>query len=320
MNNKVSYDWGELAFGSKKPINSLQGTFIMAPRRMSKKRFTALIKTLLPQGNVVLGIAKEPYVKGLEDQPQFQMLQAQDVQAIINKVNKSGLKQRIVTLHYYQRDITHVLKHLDFRKVILVNGSWYRAFHLRPEFYVLTQRGIPFEKISPFTDETEAKAYPTSIQLPEIPVAGSYTQREMLAIANKAGTHSYDSGGFQIGVSLGRKQGSHYKLLATTHNTVVPYETYAMHHGAAREVNFSPTNDLNHYDTIHAEVGMIIRAQKEHIDLHGTTLFINLLPCPMCARMFTQTDIANFVYSQDHSAGYGLKMLELAGKKIERIV
>ncbi len=275
MSSVLAYDWNELAFGSKKPISSLRGTFIMAPRHMSTKRFTALIKTLLPEGNIILGIAKEPY---------------------------------------------HILKSFDFRKVVLVNGSWYRAFHLRPEFYILMQRGVPFEKVSPFIDEFEAKAYPESIQLSKIPDTGAFTQREMLAIATQVGRHSYDFGGFQIGVSLGRKQGSKYTLLATTYNMVVPYETYAMHHGASRELNFSPPNDLNHYDTIHAEVAMMIKAQKKHFDLRGTTLFINLLPCPMCARMFTQTDIADFVYSQDHSAGYGLKMLELAGKKVERIV
>ena len=142
----------------------------------------------------------------------------------------------------------------------------------------------------------------------------------MLEVAQQAATHSYDFGGFQIGVSLGRKKGSAYQLLATSHNTVVPFETYAMHNGAAREQHFSPMNDLNHYDTIHAEVAMIIKASREHIDLTGTTLFINLLPCPMCARMFTQTDIAEFIYSQHHSSGYGLKMLELAGKKVRRIV
>lgn len=320
MSSKLSFDWGDLAFESKRPINALHATFIMASRQLSKKRFTTLIKTLLPEGNIVLGIAKEPYVEGLEDRPQFQMLQAPDIQLIIDKVNQSGLKQRIAMLHYHQRDITHILKSFDFRKVILVNGSWYRAFHLRPEFYILTQRNVPFEKISPFTDETEAKAYQSSMQLSKIPDTGSFTRHEMLDIANAAGTHSYDFGGFQIGVSLGRKRGSTYKLLATAHNSVVPYETYAMHHGASRELNFSPPNDLNHYDTIHAEVAMMIKAQKERIDLRNTTLFINLLPCPMCARMFTQTDITNFVYSQDHSAGYGLKLLELAGKKVERIV
>jgi len=36
--------------------------------------------------------------------------------------------------------------------------------------------------------------------------------------------------------------------------------------------------------------------------------------------MLSQTDIAEFVYQEDHSDGYAIKMLELAGKKVRRIV
>jgi deoxycytidylate deaminase len=44
------------------------------------------------------------------------------------------------------------------------------------------------------------------------------------------------------------------------------------------------------------------------------------MPCPACARMLSQTDIEEFVYSIDHSEGYAVKMLEAAGKKVRRIV
>ena len=318
--SKHEYSWGELAFGSKKPINQLQAMFIVAPRELSQKRFTQLIKMYLPKGNIVLGIAHEQYIAGLEDRPQFRTLRAGAVQNIIDRVNTSGNKHTITILRYNQRDITFILEKLDFKNVILVNGSWYRAFHMRPEFYTLVQRSTPFEKVSPFADEAEARAYPDAIEFPKIPTSGAFTEDEMLKLAGKAGQRSYDFGGFQIGVSLGHKKGQEYELLATAHNAVVPYETYAMHHGAARETHFSPVNDQNHYDTVHAEIALLVKAQKERIGLHGTTLFINLLPCPMCTRMLTQTDIESIVYSQDHSGGYGLKMLELAGKKVTRKV
>jgi deoxycytidylate deaminase len=316
----LEFDWAGLAFGSKKVVNQLKAVFIAAPRELSLKRFTQIVKTYLPLGNIVLGLSKDEYVEGLEGQPQFRMLRREDVQSIIDKVNASGSKHRIATLDYHQREINYVLEKLDFKKVVLVNGSWYRAFHLRPEFYTLAHRGLPFEKISPFVDESEARQYVADTQLPPLVQKGTFTETEMLALASQAARQSYDFGGFQIGVTLGRKKGSKFQLVATTHNNVVPFETYAMHYGAAREKHFSPTNDLNYYDTIHAEVALIVKAGQERIDLKGTTLFINLLPCPMCARMFAQTDIAEFIYSHDHSDGYGLKMLELAGKKVRRIV
>jgi deoxycytidylate deaminase len=315
----VTFDWNDLAFGSKKPINALKAIFIAAPREMSGARLNQLIKTYLPQGNIVLGIAKEEYIQGFENQPQFKTLRMADVEALVQKVKKAAVKHTLATLTYYQRDTKFILEKLNFKKVLFINGSWKHLFHTLPPYYVLATRGVPYELISPFASEQEARDYATQTQLISVPAKGSFSANEMLAIANQAAMSSYDYS-FQTGVALGRKKGQKYDLLATTFNTVVPFQTYAMHYGATRETNFSPMHDLNHYDTVHAEVMMIIKAQKEKFDLRSTTLFINLLPCPMCSRMFTQTDIAEFVYHQDHSDGYGVVMLEKAGKKVRRIV
>lgn len=315
----MNFDWSDLAFGSKKPVNSLKATFIAAPREMGAARVTQLVKEYLPKGNIVLGLAKEPYVSGFEDQPQFRMLQKQTAQKIIDRVNNSPSKNKIYTLVYFQRELNYLLEKLDFSRAVLVNGSWKYAFHTLPQYFTLTKRGIPHQLVSPFADEEEAKKFESATKLPALPKAGSFTDRGMLELADAAARHSYDYG-FQTGASLGKKKSASYQLLATSFNRVVPYQTYAMHFGASRETNFSPTNDLNHYDTIHAEAGIIIKAQKEKIDLKNTSLFINLMPCPNCARMLSQTDIAEVVYREDHSAGYAVKLLEVSGKKVRRLV
>lgn len=315
----MNFDWNDLAFASKKPLNDLRATFIAAPREMSKVRFTQLVKEYLPKGNIILGLAKEEYVLGFEGQPQFRMLDVQTVQPIIDKVNNSPAKYKIATLAYNQRDLLHVINGLSIRRFIGVRGSWKYSFHTQPPYYALMKKGIPYELISPFASEEEAKEYAAKTKLLTPPTSGMYDEREMLNIATQAAKQSYDYS-FQTGVSLGRKKGKKYELLATAFNPVLPYQTYAMHFGASREVNFSPPHDLNHYDTTHAEVELIIKAGREKINLKGTTLFINLLPCPTCARMLSQTDIAEFVYKEDHSDGYAVKMLELTGKKVRRVV
>jgi deoxycytidylate deaminase len=316
----MNFDWSDLAFGSKKPVKELHAIFITAPREISAARFTQIIKDYLPKGNLVLGISKEDYVLGLESQPQFKMLRPGAVQSIIDKVNTSPSKHKIYTLKYSQRDITHVLEKLNFKNVLLVNGSWYTAFHFRPEYHTLVQNNIPFEKISPFKDEQEAHDYEDSLDIPEKTPSGHYSDIDMLNIANQVAKRSFDYGGFQTGVALGRKKGDKYKLVATAFNAVVPYQTYAMHFGSLREKHLSPPQDLNYYDTIHAEVALINKAQKEKLDIKGTTLFINLMPCPTCARMLSQTDITGIVYSVDHSEGYALKLLASSGKKAIRLV
>lgn len=316
----MNYDWNDLAFGNKKPIRNLNAIFIAAPREISTKRFTQLIKNYLPKGHIVLGLAKEPYVYGLENQLQFKMLQHGTVQSIIDKVNVSGQKHQIYTLSYFQKDFTYVLQKLAFQKVVLVNGSWYKAFHLKPEYYQIAESGLPYEKVSPFTDEAEARKFAEQTILTVPPSTGTFNDATMLKIVDQTARLSYDFGGFQTAVALALKTGNKYKLLTTVHNKVVPYETYAMHYGAARETHFSPHNDLNHYDTIHAETALLIKAQKECLDLRNTTLFINLLPCPTCARALIETDIAEFVYREDHSDGYAIRLFQIANKKTRRIV
>jgi hypothetical protein len=155
----VNFDWNDLAFASKKPLNDLRATFIAAPREMSKVRFTQLVKEYLPKGNIILGLAKEEYVLGFEGQPQFRMLDVQTVQPIIDKVNNSPAKYKIATLAYNQRDLLHVINGLSIRRFIGVRGSWKYSFHTQPPYYALMKKGIPYELISPFASEEEAKEY-----------------------------------------------------------------------------------------------------------------------------------------------------------------
>jgi deoxycytidylate deaminase len=314
----MNHNWAELAFASKKPLNELGAVFIMAPRELSTARIKQLIKTYLPEGNIVFGLAEEDYVLGFEGQPQFKMLKIAQLEDVIEKVNQASPQHKIHTITYAQRDGRFLLEKLRFRKIVLINGSWKHVFHSRPEFYRIAAMHTPYNMVSPFTDEAEARAYADAIIIPLPPVGGIHTEADLMGIAQMAAHASFDYN-MQTGVALARRQADNYELIATSYNGVVPYQTYAMHHGAAREKHFAPMHDLNHYDTNHAEVELIIKAQKQSLDLRGTSLFINLLPCPTCARMFTRTDIQEFIYREDHSDGYAVHTLESAGRVVKRL-
>lgn len=321
---KADFDWSDLAFASKKPIRELNATFIAAPRELSARRLAQLVKRYLPLGNIVIGVAKEPFVLGFEGQPQFRMLQLEDLAEIVGKVRVSSSPNKVYVLSYSQREQKYLFEKNGFKRAVFVNGSWKFMFHTSETFYALTRAGVPYEQVSPFADEQEARDYEVARQ-PELaslatPAAeGPLTEAQMLQAANQASKASYDHS-YQTGVVLGRKADQGYDFVASTFNKVVPFQTYAWHNGPSREVNFSPPGDLNHYDAVHAEVELIVKAADEKIDLDGTTLFINLLPCPSCARMFCETSITEFVYSEDHSAGYAVQLLEKAGKTVRRVV
>ncbi|HSX35163.1 MAG TPA: deaminase [Candidatus Saccharimonadales bacterium] len=330
---KYAFDWAELAFASKKPVRSLKAIFIAAPRELSNERFKQLIKEYLPQGNIVLGIAKEEYIDGFEGQPQFRTLQLKDVQGIVDTINKrKAIRHRIYTLDYFQRELPFLIDELNFSSVVLIRGSWQYMFHTSPAYYRLMQRKITYAMVSPFTDEVEARAYAKKIDLIyerwEIDYfhQDGYSEKGMFELAATAAKLSFDYN-FQTGLAIGRKMRrptdadeQRYEALGVTYNEVVPFSTYAMHYGNVRETHLSPPNDLNYYDTNHAEVDLIVGALKHKLDLAGTILFINLLPCPTCARMLSKTDIEEVIYTVDHSDGYAIKMLEAAGKKVRRVV
>jgi deoxycytidylate deaminase len=328
MTTTFTLDWSDLAFGNKKSVDALNAFFIAAPREMTSARFTQIVKEYLPQGNIVLGLAKEPYVLGFEDQPQFRTFTPRSLggvgQKIIDKVNASPSKHKIYTLSYFQREAKYVYEKLTFRKVLLVNGSWKYAFHTQENYYTLVNRKAVYEMISPFTDEAEAKEYEKRVTkelatlIPKKSKTKTYTEQEMLALAAQVARLSFDYT-FQTGAVIGKKikGGKGYTLLTYGFNKVIPYQTHAMHHGASREKHFSPPNDLNHYDTVHAEIDAIIRAGKEKVDLAGATLFVNLMPCPTCSRAIAETGIAEVIYGLDHSVGYAVDLLQSAGKIVK---
>lgn len=317
---KYDIDWSKLAFGNKKSVKDLHATFISAPREMSSKRFIQLVKEYLPQGNIIVGLAKEEYIDGFDGQPQFRTLQKKDIADVIFKVSNSDSRYKIYTLTYHQREAKYILRELTFKQVIFINGSWLHAFHTRNEFYELTRKSMPFKLVSPFASEDEARNHEAAVDVAvNNPKDKSYTTDELFGLVATVAKQSYDYM-FQAGAVIAKGNNNGYQVLITSYNKVVPYQTYAMHHGASRETNYSPPNDLNHYDTVHAEVDLIIQAQKQKLSLKDTTLFINLMPCPTCSRMLVNTDIQHIVYQQDHSEGYAIKMLESAGKTVTRIV
>ncbi len=310
-------NWSDITQSEINLLNSLDATFIAAPRVVSDARLLQMIKKYLPKGNIVLGVANENYILGFENQPQFSTLKIANDHKLISKVNNSNSLNKIAILRYNQSDVSKIYDSVKFQRVILVNGSWLYSFHLRPEYQVLNDNNIPLKFVSPFADEEEMVNYAKKFN-PQIPKPGMLlNDKEMICVANDVAKNSFDNS-FQTGVSLGIKQGEKYILVDSAYNTVVPYITYAWHNGASREKYKCMPGDLNHYDAIHAEVMLILQSQKRRYDTKGSTIFINLLPCPNCAKMLCEFDFDKIVYVHDHSNGYAVELLEKAGKVVRR--
>jgi deoxycytidylate deaminase len=319
-------DWSDIAFTNKSEYKKLKSTFIAAPRDLSSDRFKQLIKTYLPSGNLLIGIAKEDYIDGFDSQPQFRTLDLNKIQPLIDKVNQSKSQNKIYTISYFQRESLNIIDKLKPKKAVFINGSWQYSFHNTPAFYKLVKDNIPYELISPFCDETEARTYANKLSKKLSLIHESIIKQKSLSVneaieaTKQAATASYDHS-YQVGAIIAKKlKTNSYKPLVSSHNQVVPYETYAMHHGSLREKNFSPAKDQNFYDTVHAEMNALLTALKNEIDVKNTSLFINLMPCPTCARNLALSEISEIFYNTDYSDGYSLQILEASGKKVKRVV
>jgi dCMP deaminase len=80
-------------------------------------------------------------------------------------------------------------------------------------------------------------------------------------------------------------------------------------------------NNVTTSDCIHAELNGVLKAAKEGICLKGSTLYVTLSPCEMCAPMIAQVEVARVVYDEVYRDVTGLnKLIYDYGVIVEKFV
>lgn len=322
-------DWSKLSSSKQQNLIAQKSILILGTRDLSAQRIASLAK-LADKSLLIFGHLKEDFISGFEDCPQFSSLKLAKLKASLEslpeknatrsatKTTQAKKHQNISILTYRQTEAKYLLRELNLQAVLIVRGSYQYAFHYTPLFYEINKRNLKYKLLSPFNSQSEAKNYETQIKKSfgglNAKSGKKCSDDKLMNLANQAGKFSFDYT-FQTGAVLAKD--NHFLL--ASHNTVVPFETAMLHFGSSKETHFGPPQDLNFYDTNHAEVELILQAQQQQLDLTGTTLYINLMPCPICARMLARSPIAEIVYQLDHSDGYAFKLLKQAGKKIRRV-
>lgn len=312
------FDWNKLSEKEKKMLAKLSKlTFIPGPVRMSKRRISQL--TSDQQGIVLFGCLKDEEIPGLEGSLQFKPLRISDLKPALKN------EKKVCILEHFHKDIKYIIKELKPSEVLFVNGSWKGQIHYRSEYWKALDVGAKVELISPFVSEKEARRIESEVNSEAVKQEGKmyfktrkYSDKELVRLAKEVAKRSWDWIG-QIGAVLSGNQ----KVLAVAWNRVVPYEAYQMHFGSIREKLQTPAQEMIETQlTNHAEVEILEITRQKKISLKNTWLYINMFPCPVCAKMLSRTEIEGIVYSQDHNLGndIGYKVLSLSGKKLRRIV
>ena len=310
-------DWNKLTDKRKKEIKECKNrVYIMGPVDMSKERVMQLAK--LYKGNIIFGCLKDDEIPDLESSFQFMPLK------LIKLIDILKNNKDISILKHFHKDTKYIIKELEPLRVVFINGSWAGLIHYNSFYWAAVDRNAKIELISPFVNEKEALGYQKGIYKSRIShnklyvKNKKYKQEDLMKLTFKISKYSWDWVG-QIGTILVKKG----RILAATWNRVLPYEAYQMHFGSIREKKQIPSQEMiETHLTNHAECEILETARRERINIKGSSLFINIFPCPVCARVLSRTEIKEIVYTHDHnlSNDIGYKILEMSGKRIKRLV
>ena len=300
------YDWTDLVTAVSNPLEKFGSTFILAPRQISIKRFKQIIKQYLPKGNIILGIAQEEFIQGFEGQPQFRTLELESVEKYAYNSNS-----KLIILKYPQSEILPVIQKLNFRRAVIVNGSFHRSFHLRLEYQAILDKGASIKYISPFTDETEARNFADNFcHSGLVPKSAPRSDSHLKTLVDIEASHSFETS-FQTAAAIVTESGE----VICQHNIVAPYETYAWHHGFQREKHKSQAGDSSHYDSVHAETAALLLVG---LKAKGAKLYCRTFPCPHCARNIVFAGISEVIYELDYGDKYGYNLFDKSGVKYRR--
>ncbi|QQR93460.1 hypothetical protein IPJ91_03360 [bacterium] len=314
-------------------LTSKKFVFIIGSRKITQKRIielfmkydTSVSSTHLPSEGrqntqILWGILNEKYIKGLENSPQFESMQLAYLTTTFEKFAKKYPKynlDNLTILKYNFDNWKDILQELDFEKVILINASWHRSFHRRAEYEILKSRNIPYQFSSSYFSDEEAKLdsnvdYSKLDKLIGTELLETDTE-SIWNILNEIKVYSYDHL-FQTSCLILNDN----QILSWGVNKIMPYETYDFHHVSSNEKMLTPMNSSDAQDTIHAEMNAILKVGNKD-DLKGAKLFIELMPCPWCAKVIAESGIGEVSCKLVHNGGHAAELFKEMGVRMKVI-
>ncbi len=118
----------------------------------------------------------------------------------------------------------------------------------------------------------------------------------------------------QVGCVLVNKKGIG-GVLYEAHNHHVPTEYQPYFVGDPRDfVKAGERSEL--CSAIHSEQDVIAWAAREGVPLRGTSLYVNVFPCPVCAKLIAASGIEKLYFAEGHASLDGEVVLKEAGVEI----
>lgn len=101
------------------------------------------------------------------------------------------------------------------------------------------------------------------------------------------------------------------RILTTGYNGAPSGLVHCVHTGCLRaDIESGKNHEICR--GVHAEQNAIIQAAKHGISLDGSTLYITMFPCTICAKMIINTGIKKIVYKDEYCDPLAVRLLQEA--------
>lgn len=137
-----------------------------------------------------------------------------------------------------------------------------------------------------------------------VPISHSVFDRKVMTRIKETSTKSSDWWRHVGGAIIKNK-----RIILATHNRHVPSEHMPYIDGDPRDV--VPAGTQSHLSTaIHAEQSLIAEAAKRGTKLAGTSIYVTVFPCPVCAKLIAYSGIKKCFFASGFASLDGERVLK----------
>lgn len=108
------------------------------------------------------------------------------------------------------------------------------------------------------------------------------------------------------------------KVILEGHNHHVPSEHMPYVFGDPRD--YIEAGILSHFSSaLHAEQDIIVKAARDGVTLKGTSIYVNVFPCPLCAKLVAYSGIKKCFFASGSASLDGGNILNTNGVELVRV-
>jgi dCMP deaminase len=292
---------------------------------MDETRIKELIEKYSNKSLLIFGVLMEDWIPNLEECEQFRPLSLDSLKTAAEKCKNT--KNLAIMRHHFPF-IKYIIRELRPTDILWVNGSQRNILHSHAHYWEGVNVEAKMKLVSPFSSEKAAKK-----RVDEVDEVDEVNQKKIktgltylntikkprpedfMNFARIVGKCSWDWTGLH-GATIVKDN----KVLAYSHNRVLPYRSAIMHEGCRREKMLSPRGeDQDYTETNHAETSCLVKCASEENSIEDADLYTTCFPCPTCARVIADSPIKTIYYSDEYTNDIGYEILKRMGKKIVKL-